>query len=757
MYFSRYIRVYVCVFMLFGLASSAAAGDVTGDWIARSGEDQFRMTLQSNGMNLTGTVDTPASGKAAIQEGIISGGEIHFHVQRTMPGFGDSKFKVVWAGKVTGDEIQFTRTFAGNSLDIVARRAKSDPETAAEQANDTQSASSISPSVDISGRWSGLSPRGRISLEFQVAGSTLTGTVNGDDSDETDILDGNVQGDSVSFYLLRSQGGNQFKVVWKGKIAGDEIQFQVTAGPMKMTVVASRQDSPPVPVPPTVDPTGTWIAQADGSRIAMAFQVVGMSLTGKIWNSQSGTTDIRDGKISGDTISFYVLRTFGRNRIKIPWEGKISGNEIRFKRVTGNQTSEIIAKRAQRDGSPNVTQNGEPTDPIVIEKGQIFKNEDLKQNYEKLRETDSEYDSAMNLYDKSRHFEALPLMEQLLKRYPKDPVVIEHLAVCLIMTHVSVPSAEERKEIRARARSLLIQARELGFENALLDYYVAALPEDGGQDTVFSSRDEVNDAMKEGEAAFARRDYEAAIVAYSRAMELDPNLYTAILFIGDSYYGNNQNADAAEWFERASKTDPSRETAFRYWGDALMRQGKMNEARSRFIEAIVAEPYNRMSWNGLTQWVNRNKLRVKTPNIDKPRQPVVSPDPGGTKKDGMEAWVHYFTVVEEWKTKRFSEEFPGEKEYRHTMKEETEALELVADAVNEDLKRGRLSEKELAPGIATLLELRESGLLESYILIHLADKGIVEDYPAYRESNRDKLYRYLDEFVVPKISNRFSL
>ncbi len=31
------------------------------------------------------------------------------------------------------------------------------------------------------------------------------------------------------------------------------------------------------------------------------------------------------------------------------------------------------------------------------------------------------------------------------------------------------------------------------------------------------------------------------------------------------------------------------------------------------------------------------------------------------------------------------------------------------------------------------------------------DKGIVLDYAAYRQANRDKLVRYLDEFVVPKL------
>jgi hypothetical protein len=32
------------------------------------------------------------------------------------------------------------------------------------------------------------------------------------------------------------------------------------------------------------------------------------------------------------------------------------------------------------------------------------------------------------------------------------------------------------------------------------------------------------------------------------------------------------------------------------------------EARSKLIEAIVAEPYNRSSWSGLANWLKQNNL-----------------------------------------------------------------------------------------------------------------------------------------------------
>jgi hypothetical protein len=40
-------------------------------------------------------------------------------------------------------------------------------------------------------------------------------------------------------------------------------------------------------------------------------------------------------------------------------------------------------------------------------------------------------------------------------------------------------------------------------------------------------------------------------------------------------------------------------------------------------------------------------------------------------------------------------------------------------------------------------------MIEPYVLLNAADEGIAQDYAGYREKNRDRLVRYLSEFVVP--------
>lgn len=402
-----------------------------------------------------------------------------------------------------------------------------------------------------------------------------------------------------------------------------------------------------------------------------------------------------------------------------------------------------------------------PQDPAATS---VNKKAEALRAHNQAMQNDPDYAETMELYDQHRDLDALPRLEKLIVKYPSNPAVMERLASCLIVTEHEVKDVEARKQQRARARKLLVQAQELGADDSLLLYYLRTIPEGGGSDTVFSNRKEVDESMREGEALFGRRDYKGAINAYTRAMLFNPNLYSAVLFIGDSYFADKQYVGAGEWFLRATQLDPNRETAYRYWGDALMRLGKTDEARSKFIEAIIAEPYNPQSFVGLKQWAALNKLQIAPPAISVPQRPAVSGKNDGqvnivldanslnsvNKKDGTSAWMMYQIIAGAWQAKLFKEKFPGEKQYRHSLSEEDAALGVVAASVEGDLKKGKLKQKDLDTGIAQLVKLHEAKLLEPYILLNRADEGIAQDYVPYRDKNRDKLRQYLDEFVAPK-------
>src|SRR5262249_45093230 len=118
------------------------------------------------------------------------------------------------------------------------------------------------------------------------------------------------------------------------------------------------------------------------------------------------------------------------------------------------------------------------------------------------------------------------------------------------------------------------------------------------------------------------------------------------------------------------------------------------------------------------------------------------------KEDGSEAWITYSMARAAWMTMKFSGAFPNEKQYRHSLPEESEALSKTAESVLTQLKEGKLTESSLDVSIANLLKLYRDGLIEVYVLVAKADDGIARDYAEFRKNNRDKLRRYLNEYVT---------
>lgn len=84
------------------------------------------------------------------------------------------------------------------------------------------------------------------------------------------------------------------------------------------------------------DVTGKWVAQTpgrDGSTSETTFnlKVEGTALTGTVTTTR-GESTISEGKVSGDEISFVIVRKMGENEMKTLWKGKVAGDEITFTR-----------------------------------------------------------------------------------------------------------------------------------------------------------------------------------------------------------------------------------------------------------------------------------------------------------------------------------------------------------------------------------------------------------------------------------------
>ena len=360
---------------------------------------------------------------------------------------------------------------------------------------------------------------------------------------------------------------------------------------------------------------------------------------------------------------------------------------------------------------------------------------------------------AVALFGQGKRLEALPLLEELAQTNPQDAELLVDLAASLVEHAVTLADRDAAAKERFRARDLLQKAWILGNGSPLaenLRQLLRDLPANGA--IRFSDNPEVERVMNAGEAAFARRDFDEALTAYAKALELEPTNYSASLFTAHTYDRKNDFARASFWYERTMRLDPDVETAFRYYADMLAKQGDMAKARDMLIQAAIAEPYNKIVWREIRAWalINNTAFNLVYLPIPLVAKESIETAASGQPPQLASAWRAYHAVVADWrKGRKFAKQFPQEP-YRHSLPEESEALTAAAKVL-QTLRQDQAS-ADLVTGntvAALLLKLDDAGLIEAYVLFSLGDDGIVRDYKAYRAANRSKLQEYMDKFVMP--------
>jgi hypothetical protein len=121
----RVRRSIALLVFISALALSAYAADISGQWTAtfntQVGEQHYVYTFKVDGEKLTGTAKSD-NGTSEIQNGVVKGDDVSFVENLDYQG---QKLVITYTGKVSGDEIKFTRDVAGAAKEeLVAKRVK---------------------------------------------------------------------------------------------------------------------------------------------------------------------------------------------------------------------------------------------------------------------------------------------------------------------------------------------------------------------------------------------------------------------------------------------------------------------------------------------------------------------------------------------------------------------------------------------------------------------------------------------------------
>jgi hypothetical protein len=109
------------------------------------------------------------------------------------------------------------------------------------------------------------------------------------------------------------------------------------------------------------DITGQWKASFDTQigvqKYVYEFKTEGAKITGKASferENGKGEIDLKEIKLAGDDISFMEPFGFDGQEIRIDYQGKVSGDEMKLTRRVGEfATEQVVARRAQTPAAPS--------------------------------------------------------------------------------------------------------------------------------------------------------------------------------------------------------------------------------------------------------------------------------------------------------------------------------------------------------------------------------------------------------------------
>jgi len=98
---------------------------------------------------------------------------------------------------------------------------------------------------DVTGKWTAtaVGNNAAVTLDLKVSGNVVTGAILNPQAGPAEIQDGKIEGNRISFHVVRTTDNVTRKVNWQGTIEGQEIHFtrSVEGSPDPgMQVIAKR-------------------------------------------------------------------------------------------------------------------------------------------------------------------------------------------------------------------------------------------------------------------------------------------------------------------------------------------------------------------------------------------------------------------------------------------------------------------------------------------------------------------------------------
>ena len=209
-------------------------GDAIGKWKSEFdtpiGHLKYVYELKRSGDKVTGTAMREREGtktETVLKEIVASGDQVSFVEPIKIQ---DQDVAIEYKGKLTGDEIKFTRKVGDfATTEITARRVK-DAATSIDGEWKTEFDSQIGTQ--------------KYTYELKAAGEKLSGNAKGESQfgkSDTPITEGKITADSVSFVEMLKLPDREIRIDYSGKVAGNELKLTRKVGEIATEEIVAKR------------------------------------------------------------------------------------------------------------------------------------------------------------------------------------------------------------------------------------------------------------------------------------------------------------------------------------------------------------------------------------------------------------------------------------------------------------------------------------------------------------------------------------
>lgn len=361
-------------------------------------------------------------------------------------------------------------------------------------------------------------------------------------------------------------------------------------------------------------------------------------------------------------------------------------------------------------------------------------------------------------YQKDQYDKAISTLNKVLMKHDHD-ADLWTLMVAYELNRYSWQKQQEQSEMMAQLMKSLTSGKKnltINVDGKSTLYYsdfistcrMATLKSDGQQSASMYLRyqfvdepvdtavkKEAKDKFEDAEKAFQDKDFPQAIRLYNEALTLDTSYYQASLYIGDSYWNDNQPEKAMDYFHRAINRRPNRLEPRKYLVDALENLNRWDEAYKECVSAITVHPdvgmfdrLNRITTKQSKTFTRHWMPRDYYPNLAGKDQDAISNDPWKLYREAKEKISGYcdengvITKTNSLTSQKYMEAYCWEYMLKNSTSKEGEF----------DFAR----------------KMMNAGYLDCYVFVSMYHISLNKQYEDFSKNNASRIKEYFDTYLV---------